>query len=468
MKTKKILSLVIAAVMAVGGLSGCGTEKNASVTKDGKVALTVGNWPDKEANPQEYEAKMEEKTRFEEKYPDIEVVPDNWAYDIQTFAAKAEGETLPIIYNTFFTEAKKIIDLGYAADITDAMKEYGYYDVVSDEIMNEISRDDKVYMIPANVYTLGLVMNLNLFREAGLMNADGTPMFPQTFDEVRSMAKTIHDKTGKAGFVFPTTQNGGGWNFTALAWNFGGTFMKENGDKWEAAFNQGTTDALQWLQDMMWEDGSMPATTLVSNDDTSKLVGTDQAAMMFAHPGQVDLLVSQYGMNTENIGYAAMPAGPDRHVTLMGGNYYAIAPQATAEQIDAAFKWLEFTGATPAITLTEDAKESLREQYKTKYDENRYIIGIKDLSIWTDKEATQKYKEELIEEFRNIDEKNISSYNEKKDEIEYQTEEKICAQDLYGLLDSCIQEVLTNKDADCGEVLNKAASDFQNNFLNNM
>ena len=110
---KKILSITLAAVMAVGGLTGCGSEKNASVTKDGRIRLTVGNWPDKEANPQAYEARMEEKTRFEEKYPDIEVVPDNWAYDIQTFAAKAEGETLPIIYNTFFTEAKKIIDLGY-------------------------------------------------------------------------------------------------------------------------------------------------------------------------------------------------------------------------------------------------------------------------------------------------------------------------------------------------------------------
>lgn len=466
MKTKRIVSLALAALLAASGLSGCGS-KNTAVTKDGKVRLTVGNWPDKEASPQSYENYMEQKAKFEEKYPDIEVVPDNWAYDVQTFAAKAEGETLPIVYNTFFTEAKKIIDLGYSADITDAMREYGYYDVISDDIMKEISRDGKVYLIPSNVYTLGLVMNLNLFKEAGLMNADGSPIFPKTFDEVRSMAKTIHDKTGKAGFIFPTTQNGGGWNFTSLAWSFGGTFMKQNGDKWEADFNQGTADALQWLKDMMWEDGSLPSTTLVSNDDTSKLVGTDQAAMTFAHPGQVDLLVGQYGMKQNDIGYAAMPAGPGGHKTLMGGGYYVIAPQATPEQIDAAFKWLEFTGSTPATTLTEEARESLRQTYQTNRDENRSVIGIKDLSIWTDKEVTQNYKNQLIEEFRNIDEKNISSYNNKEG-VEYQTEEKMCAQDLYGLLDSCIQEVLTNKDADCGEVLKKAASDFQSNFLNNI
>ena len=466
MKSTKIIAITLAAAAACSGLSACGS-KNTAVTKDGKIRLTVGNWPDKEANPDSYESSMKTKEKFEAKYPDIEVVPDTWNYDIQTFAAKAEGETLPIVYNTFFTEAKKIIDLGYSADITDAMKQYGYYDVVSDEIMNEISRDGKVYLIPSNVYTLGLVMNLNLFKEAGLMNADGSPKFPETFDDVRQMAKTIHDKTGKAGFIFPTTQNGGGWNFTALAWNFGGTFMKENGDKWESDFNDGTTAALQWLKDMMWEDGSLPATTLVSNDDTTKLVGTDQAAMMFAHPGQVDLLVSQYGMKQNDIGYAKMPSGPAKHTTLMGGGFYVIAPQATPEQIDAAFKWLEFNGNTPATTLTEDAKTSLRTDYETKYNENKSVIGIKDLSIWTDKEVTQHYKNELAEEFRNIDEKNISSYNDKSG-VEYQTEEKMCAQDLYGLLDACIQEVLTNKDADCGEALKKAASDFQSNFLNNI
>ena len=466
MKSTKFIALTLALVSACGGLSACGS-KDASVTKDGKVILTVGNSPDKDANPESYEKFMETKARFEEKYPDIEVTPDTWAYDLQTFAAKAEGGTLPIIYNTHFTEAKKIIDMGYSADITDAMKEHGYYDAISDEIMNEISRDGKVYLIPQSVYTLGLVMNLNLFREAGLMNEDGSPKFPETFDEVRSMAKTIHDKTGKAGFIFPTTSNGGGWNFTSLAWSFGGTFMKENGDKWESDFNDGTTAALQWLKDMMWEDGSLPATTLISNDDTSKLVGTDQAAMMLAHPAQVDILVGSYGMKQNDIGYAKMPAGPAAHTTLMGGGYYVIAPQATPEQIDAAFKWLEFNGDTPSTTLTEDAKQSLRKDYETKYSENKSVIGIKDLSIWTDKEVTQEYKNELIEEFRNIDEKNISSYNDKTG-VEYQTEEKMCAQDLYGLLDSCIQEVLTNKDADCGEVLKKAASDFQSNFLNNI
>ncbi|MBE7045387.1 MAG: extracellular solute-binding protein [Ruminococcaceae bacterium] len=465
---KKILAMLLAVALSAGMLAGCGGTKETGKTADGKIFLSIGNWPDPDSNPDSYKTEMEKKEAFEAKYPDIHVEPDYWAYDVQTFAAKAEGETLPIVYNTFATEVKKILELGYSADVTEVMKQYDYYDMISDEIMSQISRDGKVYMIPSSLYSLGLVMNMNLFREAGLVNADGTPMFPETFDDVRSMAKTITEKTGKAGFIFPTTGNGGGWNFTPLAWNFGGTFMEETDEGWKTTFaSEEVASALKWLRDMKWEDNSLPATTLVSNDDTSKLIGTDQAAMSFAHPGQVDLLISQYGMDFNDIAYAKMPAGPERHVTLVGGGYICIAPNATPEQIDAAFKWLEFNGSMPKIELPEEIKQSIYKDFETKANEKRGVIGIHDISFWSEEEATRKYKLELTEQFRNIDPVLVASYNDKT-EVELQAEEPQKAQDLYAVLDSCLQEVLTNKDADCMQVLEKAAADFQNNHLNNV
>ncbi|MBE7045214.1 MAG: extracellular solute-binding protein [Ruminococcaceae bacterium] len=465
---KKILAMLLAVTLSAGTLAGCGGTKEAGKTADGKIFLSISNWPDPDSSPESYKTQMEKKAAFEEKYPDIHIEPDHWSYDIQTFAAKAEGGTLPIVYSTFATEVKKIIELGYSADITEVMKKYDYYDMISDEIMTQISRDGKVYMVPGSLYTLGLVMNMNLFREAGLVNPDGTPMFPETFDDVRSMAKTITEKTGKAGFIFPTTGNGGGWNFTALAWNFGGTFMEETEDGWKSTFaSPEVVSALQWLKDMKWEDGSMPATTLVSNDDTTKMVGTDQAAMYIAHPGQVDLLVSQYGMDFDAIGYAKMPAGPERHVTLLGGGYTCIAPNATPEQIDAAFKWLEFNGSMPRFELPEDVKKRIYSDYETKAAENRGVIGIDDISLWSEEEATRKYKNELNNQFRNVKPEMVASYNDKSG-VELQAEEPQKAQDLYATLDSCLQEVLTNKDADCMQVLEKAAADFQNNHLNNV
>ena len=57
-------------------------------------------------------------------------------------------------------------------------------------------------------------------------------------------------------------------------------------------------------------------------------------------------------------------------------------------------------------------------------------------------------------------------YNDKEN-LEFQAEEPVDAQALYALLDTCIQEVLTNKDADCASLIKKAASDFQKNNLDN-
>ena len=62
-------------------------------------------------------------------------------------------------------------------------------------------------------------------------------------------------------------------------------------------------------------------------------------------------------------------------------------------------------------------------------------------------------------------------YFRKKFNIDFvpeKAEEPICAQELYGILDNCIQEVLTNKDADCAALLEKACSDFQKNYLDNI
>ncbi|MBO5060527.1 MAG: extracellular solute-binding protein [Clostridia bacterium] len=461
---KKLLSMVLAVSMSAGLLAACGGG-DSQTTADGKVVISVGNWPDEEGNPKLYATRMELKAEFEAKYPDIVIEPDSWAYDLRTFAAKAEGGTLPTIYNTHATELKKIIDLEYSADITEQMEKYGYYDTLSEEIAGEISKDGKVYMIPSSAYSLGIVMNLNLFKEAGLMKADGTPEIPETFDDVRKMAKIIKDKTGKAGFLFPTTENGGGWNFTNLAWSFGGSFMEETENGWKADFTEGVTDALKFLRDMKWEDGSLPVETLINNSDAMKLVATDQAAMAFAHPDQINILTSQYDMDTDAIGYTKMAEGPAGRIALMGGSYIAFSPEATSEQIDAAFKWLIFKGDLPATELTDEIRESVRRSQQEKIDANR-VVGIKDISLWSSASEVQAYKDQVIEELRNINEKNIATYNDKTG-LTYQTEEKMCAQDLYALLDSCIQEVLTNEGADCQAVLDKAESDFQNNYLNN-
>lgn len=459
-KLTRVLSLLLACVLVIGVVGGCQKNNGSS---EGKVSISIGNWPNPESDPEWYATMSKKVEQFNEIYPDIEIVPDEWSYDVQTFLPKAEGGTLPTLYQTHFTEAAKIMEFGYAADVTEQMKQYGYYDKLNEHLLETISENGNIYLIPYAVYTLGLMVNVNLFREAGLVDAEDKPMIPQTFEELAQTAKTITEKTGKAGFVFPTVENMGGWNFTALAWNFGTEFMEKQDGKWKAVFNSDeAVQSLQYLKDLKWKANAMPALTKLNAADIVKEVGTDQAAMAIANQGQLNDLVKAYGMDINSIAFAKMPGGPERHVTLMGGGLYAIAPNATPEQIGAVFKWLEFDGYT--FNATEELKERKREEMKASYDRGDSIIGVKDLSIWNGKSELQSFYDELDEEFRNIPANHVESFNDKSG-IDYRTEEPVAAQDLYAVLDRCIQEVLTNESADCKSVLDKAVSDFQSNTL---
>lgn len=463
---KKVLSLFLVLVLWVCVLSGCEkAREHVSQTADGKILLTVGNWPDPIKTPESYAYYMQMKADFEILNPDIHIEPDPWCYDVESFIPKAEGETLPILYNTFMTEANMIIDAGYAADITDAMKKYGYFGMLDEYIKDTISRDGSMYLIPVSVYTMGLAVNLDLMRQAGLVNPDGSPKAPETFHELREMAKKIKEKTGKAGFVFPTTGNGGGWNFTNLAWSFGGTFMEKTEDGWIATYGSDeVAEALKFLMDMMWEDNTLPVNTLISNDDTSRMVATGEAAMYLAHPGQLNTMVNMYKMDVNDVGFVKIPAGPKRRVALLGGGYNVISSWATPEQIEAAFRWLDFCGNVPTFELADEKKVRMEESFTMTRDTGTGVIGIIDQPIWDVNESTRKYKLELIQKYKNIDEKNIASYNDKSG-VEYQAEEPIKAQSLYSMLDSCIQEVLTNKNADPKEILMQSAAEFQKNYL---
>lgn len=460
-KAKRILSLAVAGITVLS-LVGCKSEKQ---TADGKIQITVSQWPSKDGDPIKYESRMKLKEDFEKKYPDIEIIPDEWGFELQTFNAKAEGNTLPTIYQPFLTEAKRIMENHYSYDVTDLLKKYNYYDKITDFFMESISENGRIYHIPGGIYSLGLAMNYDLLEEAGLANGDGSVKIPETFDELRTMSKTIKDKTGKAGFVFPSTQNIGGWIFNVLAWNYGANFMeRDSSGKWKANLDSSeVADALKFLHDMKWEDNSLPENTLINSENCTSLLGSGQAAMSLINVYQAAELPRAYDISKDSVIFAKVPAGPKAHYTLMGGGTYAIAPNATEEQADAAIKWLEFTNILP-VELSEESIAKDRQKYEEQVANGKEIVGLHSLSAWNSDYYYEQNGHYLIDEYINVDPSHLASYNDPSG-IDYHVEEPVCTQELYSILDKCIQEVLTNKNADIKQILKDAQSQFQSNYL---
>ena len=464
-KMKKVISLTAVATMAACIFSACGT-KNVDKDENGRTIVSVGSWPSKEGKEKDnIEAR---KTRFEEANKDEKINPDRWSFDLKSFYAKAAGGQLPTLYDANYTEASQIMDSNYSSDLTDVLKQHNLLDKFNKDVLNIVSKNGKIYAYPYSAYVFGLAYNVDLFEKAGLMESDGTPKQPKNWDEVVEFAQKIKAATGKAGLVFPTSNNYGGWIFTSLAWSFGADFMKQDDSgKWKACFDSTeAAAALQWIKDLKWKYDVLPANSLIDGTELFKLYGTGEAAMIIS-AGDLHWKVSQYEMKPESIGIMAMPSGPKKHVTLMGGKIYAVSNKATKDQIDASVRWIE-TAYSPEAT--DEYKENMENAINLSLDTNQ-IVTIKSMSVWNNDSDAVKFENKLRDEKANANPNHVKLYNDfvaDMEDCELRPEEPVCAQELYGILDSCIQEVLTNKDADPAELLKKANSDFQANYLDNL
>ncbi len=461
---KKVVSLLAVTALSVTMLGGCSL-KASDKDEQGRTILTVGMWPSKEGD--DLDRQEARKARFEEDNPDVVIETDTWSFDRKTFYAKAAGGQLPMLYGAQFTEVPEIINSGYSADLTDVLKKRGYEGKFNESVINAVSSDGKILAIPFNAYILGLAFNTEMYKAAGLMEADGTPKQPKDWNEVVEFAVKIKEATGKPGIVLPTTNRSGGWIFTSIAWSFGVDFMEKDADgKWKATFNTPeAVEALQWYKDLKWKYDVLPSNTLIDGEEWYKTFAIGNGGITVT-AGDYPRRVVKYGMTPDKIGMMATPAGPRDHVTLLGGEIRCVRENATEDQIDAAIRWIE---TERTYNLTDEYKRSVEDEVSTQLNDGQHV-GIKSMSIWSADTDSVKWYNSYIDENANANPNHVRLYNEfvANCPIEIRPEEPVCCQELYAILDNCIQEVLINKDADCAKILEKANNDFQVNYLDNL
>ena len=457
MKFKKVVSLVLATVMIVGICSACDTQKKE---ENGKVSIKIGYWPNKDDYPDGYALYEKYLKTMKERYPDITIVPDSFEYTPENFLTTAAAGQIPNLFRVPFTEVPKIVNAGYAADLTSKMKELGYDKALKDSISNLIMVDGKYYGVPFSAYIIGMLYNVDLFKEAGLVDADDRPIYPKNFDELRDTAVTIKEKTGKAGFVIPTVDAHGGWMLMSMAWSFGVDFMEQIDGKWKATFDSPEmVNLLQYISDLKWKYDVLPENVLIGRNDEFQLFGTDQVAMMYAAGDWPNAMISSYNLSKDSISNSPVPAGPGGACSLVGGDIWMISPDSTPEQIDAIFKWLDVKGE--ALTLDEEAIAKIKEGYKNSYDKNLSVTN-EEFTIFKEAERDNQIKDAKAE-YLNVNDKIWNTAY--SDDIELKTEEPSCAQELYGVLSPMLQEVLTNRDTDISALVKRANDNFQRDFL---
>ncbi len=470
----KKISIIFLFLLIVTILIGC------SDKADEKIKITIGMWPEPYLK-EDVEMYEEWKRLFENDYPQYEIVGQPYNYSVETFFPMAQSGTQPTVFQTWFTEPQKLVKNGFVKDITDQLKELGWYEKMDPAMRETLTKDGRVYGIPRDGYGLGLFINLEIFEEVGLIDdwngdgvldivgEDGKPRYPTTLEELREVAKYVADTErelfGKdvAGLVILSSDNNGGWQFSNIAWNFGANLQVQDEDgKWVANLNDPkAVEALEWIKEMRWEDESLPANASLSYADWYNYVGTGRAAMAFAGNDAISMPIVNFSMNKNSVAFVPMPAGSDGHrYSLFGGTPYMFSAKATDEQVMGALRFLEYMGRSPEVS--EVSVQSMRVGMIVANKKGMPILPT--IKPWINQDYLAE-AETIERQYVNMELSNFTDFYQSLDQMR-RAEEPYYTQEMYELLDACLQQVLTNQNANPGALLTGTNNTFQTQYMN--
>lgn len=122
---------------------------------------------------------------------------DWYNYYTQLNATMASGD-VPEIAVMHRSQIPNFISRDLIEPLDDLFAEAGIdVDDFADSAIHAISFDDKIYALPFDLHTLLWHMNMDLLAKAGLIDAQGEPILPTSFEEFEKQAQMVKEKTGK-------------------------------------------------------------------------------------------------------------------------------------------------------------------------------------------------------------------------------------------------------------------------------
>jgi len=298
---------------------------------------------------------------------------------------------------------------------------------------------------------MSLTYNRTLFTQAGL-NPDQPPA---TWDEVRTAAKTIAQKTGIAGYSEMATENTGGWQLTTFTYALGGRMETVGSDGKVTATlnNEATKTALGKLKAMRWDDNSMGSTFDYAWGSINQAFASGQVGMFTGGSDLYTAMVQGNGLKADTYGVTTIPLeGADAGV-LGGGTLAAVNVVTRDQERDAAVKWIDFYYIQKLITQEGAVADA------SALKANNQPVGVPALPIFD--KATYDQSQVWIKDYINVPTQQMTGFTSKIFDQPIVTEPVAHTQELYAALDPVVQAVLTDKNADIEALLTKANQQVQ-------
>jgi len=255
-----------------------------------------------------------------------------------------EGPTIMLAYEPWI-EIFHSQDLLVPA-VPEAMCEGSQQDIIDRYIegtIDPLTRDGDVYALPEQRNAWSLLVNNDLFTEAGLsLETD----IPETWDEVAALQDDLHKeengRTVQKGFEFRYT-SGGQWmgaTLTGMIYQAGGDVLDENE---RPTFNgpEGVDALTQWKENIV-----DPSVTSNAQGDPYQDFAQEQDVMSFGGPNALSFVYQINPTLEGRVTVASMPdAGPEYGGGASYGFHYVVSANASEAERAAAWHFLDFLTA---------------------------------------------------------------------------------------------------------------------------
>lgn len=443
--------VVVGAIASVAAsallLTACSGGTDTPAAEEGDVTLVVGGMP-KATDEAALKVFNDKVAQFEDENPGITIEGSEVVYDPQTFAAQLAGGTLPAVMGVPVTEIQSLINRGQVKDLSSYFESEQVLQELNETITANVQGTDGAYYgIPVSAFTLAVLVNREVFEQAGL-DPDVTL---ETWDEIADAAVTITEKTDAAGLGQLTSSNQGGWALTAMSAAFGGLIEEVDGDTVTATLdNDGTAAALEYLSDLRWNKDVLGSNFLLDFDAAGPAFASGQYGMLVGASEWYNPLTRNFDMAPESYGLFPLPQESGGLGSLGGGSVSIVRADATDAETEAAVKWTNFF----YLDRFSDLEFAAEEAASLAADGGAVPrVGLPLVAP----DAYTAYLDAIADSI-NVPLDNLETYYSATEAADFTvvTEPPVEAQQVYGLLDTVLQAVLTDQNADIDALLEAA------------
>jgi multiple sugar transport system substrate-binding protein len=451
----KAIAAVLAACAVAATATGCSSSSSpssssptsssslAKASSTAPVTITVNCEPPT-STPQPRADWVADVAAFEKLYPYITIKSDdaNPCDSPTTFNAQLASGKMDNVFYTYFTDAGNVISSGQSADIQQYASQISNYSSIQSSLLDVYRKGETasgdLYGVPTGNYSLGLVYNKTLFKEAGLNPNDAPTTWDQVEQDAIAITKLGH---GIAGYADYSAANTGGWHFVAELYSRGGTAVTANGQS--ANFDNAAGAAvLEYLHKLRFVDNVMGVNQGLQYDDLLQMMASGKLGMYVGDPSTLTAMHSNYKASYSNLAVGPMPG---ETATLLGGSGYMFNSGDTPAQIEAGIKFINYEFETSGIGQFDYQRLAAQGQ----------PVGLPEPDLWDGSVAAAD--DAVKAKYANIPTANFSAYVAALPTMKLIIEPPQ-AQAIYAKGDSAMFAVLTNRNANISQLLSTFAS----------